>query len=152
MRFALLFSASRCVRHFRTTILALYAASTLMRMGGLSRFLSIICCNRNIFILYDSGGVLFTTAVLAMGSYYTFPRTCAATKTFCLSYAVICRYLGAAAYAAGLVALCLGLHSGWGLRSLGGAQGAWTLTAVVVAIFVGVVSQGLGRTTAKKRI
>lgn len=56
------------------------------------------------------------------------------------------RWFGLAAYTVGLVALCFGLHSGWGVRVLGGEQGAWTLTAVVAAVFVGVVYQGLAAT------
>lgn len=59
-------------------------------------------------------------------------------------YVPVSRWLGAAAYAAGLVAVCMGLHSAWGLRSLGGERGAWALTAGVVAVFLGVIAQGLG--------
>lgn len=34
----------------------------------------------------------------------------------------------------------MGIHSGWGLRSLGGEQGAWALTIGVLGVFVGIVA------------
>lgn len=53
------------------------------------------------------------------------------------------RWLGAAAYAAGIVTVSLGLHSAWGVRSFG-VSGAWMLTIITAATFLGVISQGLG--------
>ncbi|CAM9369054.1 unnamed protein product, partial [Hapterophycus canaliculatus] len=50
------------------------------------------------------------------------------------------RWLGKAAFCAGLGATVLGLHSGWGVRSLGGEQGAWALTLGVLGVFVGIVA------------
>ncbi|CAM9748325.1 unnamed protein product [Ascophyllum nodosum] len=53
------------------------------------------------------------------------------------------RWLGAAAYTLGLVAVSLGLHSGWGVGSFG-VRGAWAMTLSIGAIFLGIISQGLG--------
>lgn len=52
------------------------------------------------------------------------------------------RWLGKAAFCAGLWAVVLGLHSGWGMRFLGGERGVWALTAGVVGVFVGIVAAG----------
>lgn len=60
---------------------------------------------------------------------------CTANPTLYLS-----RWLGKAGFCAGLGAVILGLHSGWGLRFLGGEQGVWALTAGVVGVFAGVVA------------
>ncbi|CBJ32849.1 cytochrome b-561 domain containing 2 [Ectocarpus siliculosus] len=60
------------------------------------------------------------------------------------------RWAGKAAFCAGLGAVVLGLHSGWGLRSLGGERGAWALTAGVLGVFVGIVASG-GEAQAPKK-
>ena len=61
------------------------------------------------------------------------------------------RWLGAAAYTAALATVSSGFHSGWGLRCLGGQRGAWALTAAVAAVFLGVVSQGLGAAPVRRK-
>lgn len=61
------------------------------------------------------------------------------------------RWLGKAGFCAGLAAVVLGLHSGWGLRSLGGTRGVWALTAGVVGVFFGIVAaKGDGKSPERK--
>lgn len=77
--------------------------------------------------------------------------TCFASRVLLSTHTHNVRWLGKAAFCAGLAAVVLGVHSGWGLRSLGGTQGVWALTAGVVGVFAGVVAAaGEGNYPKKK--